>query len=145
MKTYTLLFALAFGLLLSSCEKNDEIFFPPNGLHGPNLLSKGASSAIPANENFSMRADLNKQSRLKVVITNTSNYTGPASNAPLWMISGENEWNVSSYQGHMQEFTTTRRATRADLAIKFINSPGNARIDFYVNSSQITRTIMVNW
>lgn len=145
MKTYTLFFAFVFGLLLSSCEKNDEIFFPPNGLHGPNLLVKGAVSVIPANENFSMRADLNRQSRLKIVIANTSNYTGPAANAPLWMISGENEWNASSYQGHLQEFTTTRRATKADLAIKFINSPGEARIDFYENSNQVTKTIFVNW
>lgn len=139
--------ALAFivGFFLISCEKNNEIFYPPSGLHGPNLLVKGASSSLTPNENLSMRADLNKQSRLKIIISNTSNYTGPAANAPIWVTSGENNWNLSSYQSHLQEFTTTRRADRADLAIKFINSPGSARIDFYENSNQITKTIMVSW
>jgi hypothetical protein len=145
MKSRFFLLAFLFGLGVSSCEKNNEIYFPPNGLHGPNLLIKGASSALTPNSNYSMRADLSPQSKLKVIFTNTSTYTGPVANAPKWVISGENDWNVSSYVSHVQEFSATRKATKADLAIKFMNSPGTAKIEFYENSNEVTKTIMVTW
>ena len=145
MKTRSILLAFLFGLGLTSCEKNNEIYYPPNGLHGPNLLVKNANSALTPNSNYSMRADLNPQSKLKVIFTNTSTYTGPVANAPKWVISGENDWTVSSYVSHVQEFSATRRATKADLAIKFLNSPGTAKIEFYENSNQVTKTIMVTW
>jgi hypothetical protein len=145
MKMRFFLFAFLFGMGFVSCEKNNEIYFPPNGLHGPNLLVKGASSVLTADENYSMRADLSPQSKLKVIFTNTSTYTGPVANAPKWIISGENDWNVSSYVSHVQEFSATRKATKADLAIKFVNSPGTAKIEFYENSNDVTKTIMVTW
>lgn len=140
-----ILIVFTLGLFLFSCEKNNEIYYPPQGLHGPNLLIKTANSALTPESNYSMRADLNKQSKLKVVITNTSNYTGPTATAPKWIVSGENEWTVGSYISHTQDFTANRRVTKADLAIKFINSPGTAKIEFYENSNSVTKTILVSW
>lgn len=145
MKIASMIFAIIVGFSIVSCEKNNEIYYPPSGLHGPNLLVKGSSSTITTNESLSMRANLSKHSTLKIIITNTSNYSGPAANAPIWITSGENNWKLSSYQSHQQEFTTVKRADKADLALKFINSHGSARIDFYENSSLITKSIMVNW
>lgn len=145
MKTRFFIMAFLFGMGFTSCEKNNEIYFPPNGLHGPNLLVKGANSALAPNSNYSMRADLSPQSKLKVIFTNTSIYSGPVANAPKWIISGENDWNVSSYVSHVQEFEATRRASKADLALNFVNSPGTAKIEFYENSSQPTKTIIVTW
>jgi hypothetical protein len=145
MKNLALLITFALGILLISCEKNDEIYYPPTGSHGPNLLVKSATSSVTAGETFSVRADLSKQSKLKLVLTDISNYTGPSANAPKWLISGENNWTVSSFDSYVQEIEATKRVTKADLAIQFLNSPGSVRIEFYENSTQITKSIIVNW
>ena len=139
------LLSLGLFLVLVSCEKNNEIYYPPQGLHGPNLLTKGATAVLATEENYSMRADLSPQSKLKIVFTNTTNYTGPAANAPKWIISGENDWNSVSNTSDVQEFTTTKRASKADLAIQFLNSPGTAKIEFFENSNQVTKTMLVSW
>ncbi len=145
MKTRFVKLLVLIGFGMSACEKKTDIVFPPEGLHGPNLLALGSSVPLTVDQNYSMRANLSKQSRLKVVFTNTSNYTGAAANAPRWVTSGENSWNVGAYTNHVQEYSATRGADHADLAIKFINSPGTAKIDFYVNSNSVTRTMMVSW
>lgn len=145
MKTRFFAFSILFLTAFTSCERKTEVTFPAQGLHGPNLLVSGSNASITVDQNYSMRADLQKDARLKIVFTNTSNYTGASEFAPRWVTSGENNWNIGSYVNHIQEYSATRRVDKADLAIKFINSPGTAKLDFYVNSNSITRTIMIAW
>jgi hypothetical protein len=145
-RTLKIVFSLATIALLSSvfsCVKKRVVTYPDSINYGENLLSIFKDS-IAAGESYSFEAELSKKSNLQVIITNLSS---PEAGQPMprWGYAFVDGWQVDNYlTDGTQKFTTIKQGV-SDLKMVFSHSPGSCRMDFYENSSTITKTKTFKW
>jgi uncharacterized protein YcfL len=133
-----LLLALTF-LVLFSCKKRKEIVYPATMVFGENVL---AIDNIIENKAYSFGAKLGKKANLKVVLTNISGAS--VQPKPIWYYSDASGWNISNYNSDTQTFTSNKNG-EIDLQLSFSGSPGACKIDYYENSTTVTKTKYLNW
>jgi hypothetical protein len=137
-------FIASLLLLTFSCNKVGSITYPQSTNYGENLLAR-TENYVEKGESYSLEADLTKRCDLKIVITNTSEInTNPDANPPKWAFNNNKGWTIGNYESKSQTFTTTVIG-KNDLNIVFSGEEGSCRIDYYENTSTITRTKTISW
>jgi hypothetical protein len=130
-------------LVLSNigCNKQENlaISYPTNGVYGMNVLALTSDSLQVSPVNYSMNASLGKKASLKVVITKVAAFSLNS----VWFYTSENGWSVGDFDGVSQEFTATKSGN-VDLDLEFMGS-GTCRIDYYENSSTVTKSKVFSW
>lgn len=125
-----------------SCKKRKEIIYPITMTHGDNVL---AIDNISMNNDYSFGAKLGKKATLKIVITNLSVQPSLSQPKPSWFYSSSNGWTVSSYGLDDTQTFTSNADGEIILKINFSGSPGSCKIDYYENSSSVSKTKNLNW
>jgi hypothetical protein len=131
-----LLFIPLILLTLSSCKKRKEIIYPESMTYGQNILH---DNSISANTSYSFGAELGKSADLKIVLTNLSVQPNPNQAKPVWFYSNHQGWTVSEYGTDDTQTFTSNKDGEIILNMIFSGSPGSCKIDFYENSSSITK------
>jgi hypothetical protein len=138
------IFIASLLLLTISCNKVGSITYPKSTNYGENLLAR-TENYVEKGESYSLEADLTKKCDLKIVITNTSEInTDPEADPPKWAFNNNKGWTIGNYESKAQIFTTTVIG-KNDLNIVFSGEEGSCRIDYYENTSSITRTKTISW
>jgi len=142
-RTLSFLAVLFLVLLNFSCNKaqNLGITYPVTSIHGTNLLAFTDDSVLTSPETYSFHADLESDATLKVVITKIET-PGTQANA-VWFFDSEDGWSVGDFTGNSQQFQATKTGA-IDLNMTFMNT-GTCRIDFYENSTSVTKSKVINW
>ena len=104
--------------------------------HGQNILH---DNAIYTNTDYSFGAELGKSAELKIVLTNLSQQPNPNQIKPGWFYSNSQGWTVSDYSNDDTQTFTSNKDGELILNMIFLGSPGLCKIDFYENSSSITK------
>jgi hypothetical protein len=136
-----LLIALTL-VVLFSCKKRKEINYPTSMTYGDNLL---AINNVSENKDYSFGAKLGKKASLKVVLSNLSVQTNTNQPKPVWFFSSSQGWTVSNYAPDDTQTFTSNKDGDVILDIVFSGSPGSCKIDYYENSSSVTKTKTLNW
>jgi hypothetical protein len=136
-----LLIALTF-IVLISCKKRKEIIYPASMTYGDNVL---AMDNISQGKDYSFGATLGKKATLKITLTNLSVQTNTNQPKPVWFYSNQQGWTVSNYNSDDTQTFTSNKVGDVNLDISFDGSPGSCKIDYYENSSSVTKSKTINW
>lgn len=141
-----LLFAFA-ALFMISCKKQTEkITYPDKMLFGDNILAivnENVSDSVTALREYSLGAKLGRKADLKIVFTNTSPINSQYQ--PVWMYAPEDGWIVGDYDAEGKQTFQSTKSGDIQLKIVFSGSQGTCKVDFYENSSTITKTRYLRW
>ncbi|MBK7309460.1 MAG: hypothetical protein IPI93_01385 [Sphingobacteriaceae bacterium] len=123
-------------------RKRKEITYPTSMTYGDNIL---AMDNITQGKDYSFGAKLGKKASLKIVMSNLSVQTNTNFPKPVWFYSNQQGWTVSNYGSDDTQTFTSNKAGDVILDISFNGSPGSCKIDYYENSSSVTKTKTLNW
>ena len=129
-------------IVLISCKKRKEITYPSSMTYGDNVL---AIDNVSEGLVYSFGAKLGKKATLKVVITNLSVQTNTNQSKPEWLYSSSQGWIVSNYGSDDIQTFTANKDGDVILYFTFSGSPGSCKVDYYENSSSVTKTKILNW
>ncbi|MEN9988584.1 MAG: hypothetical protein RLZZ585_1623 [Bacteroidota bacterium] len=135
------LLLLVFSNFSCNKDKKLEITYPVSGTYGTNLLAFTGDSVLTSPVTYSFHADLGTKATLKVVVTKIET-PGTTPNA-VWFFDSEDGWNIGEFNGTSQQFEATKTGA-IDLNMVFMNT-GTCRIDFYENSSSVTKSKVISW
>ena len=120
--------------------------------YGSNILeidrkvSAEFSVYVSANQQHSLGAILGQKENLKVVITNTTEESNTNELKATWVCSDSDGWNIENYQLDDTQTFTSIKTGEIKLNISFIGvNPGSCKVEFYENSSTITKTTYLRW
>ena len=111
------------------------IFYPENGNLGSNLLHGGTDTLYLIPSNYSLRADVPTGSSLKINFTSVS--------GDMWLYGTNNGWEIST-PGNTQLFEVIAPGT-ADCVFNLMNGRGTAVMDYYENSTGVTKSRIIVW
>jgi hypothetical protein len=125
-----------------SCHGAGVITYPATGSYGVNILSLPDSATIVAANHHSFSAALDCSADLKVHIYKVS------SGSPwFYNLSSPDGWVVGQYlpdSSQVFQSETFNTAKTLDLDMMFLG-PGMARVDFYENSTSVTKSKYFYW
>lgn len=138
-------------LILCACEKGGSpplplpeimITYPDSGYYGKSVLSLEDSTLIDGAKDFGFTAVLQKFANVSIKITDLSPIDSSTGHIPKWSYTNNPiGWMATTWNSGTQEFTATQTG-KLDMQITFHaqGQPGTCRLDFYENSSTITKT-----
>jgi|TARA_R110000737_G_scaffold324995_1_gene338169 hypothetical protein len=143
MKSLRILYFFLFLSLSVGCKKNKAITYDN---FSSNILQIDESTTLISGEAYTMSASLGKKAKLKIVLTNLS------TTSAIWFYSlgSDKNWQISDYSGVTQEFYTDETGISSvtmffELGVGSQGGPGSCRVDYYENSSSITRSKILYW
>jgi len=127
------------------CNKEEElsIIYPSSGAYGKNILALANNTILDNSNGYSLSAELSKDAKLKIVITNLSS-SGTGSPGANWFYAEGDGWIIGDYVGNSQQFESNKDG-KLDLDITFENGPGSCRVDYYENSSSVNNSKTYTW
>ena len=154
----TLMTILLFTLMaLASCKKDSDqsagtveqgITYPDSVFYGKNILVFPDSTVLTDGAVYGMGAALQKDANLVLVITNLSPVDSVTGHQPGWFHGETIGWLAGNYNtaNQSQKFTAVQKG-KIDMQMNFLSFGfhGLCKIDFYENSTAITRTKYLKW
>jgi hypothetical protein len=144
---YTIIgFGLIFFLFIisSSCNRKLTISYPNSINFGENILAI-PDGKIKSGESYSFESNITKKCDLVVRLTNLSKApSDPAIPTPTWKFSDMTGWTAGNYVNGVQEFHTVKPGT-SDFKIVFQGTDGECTMEFFENSSVVTRVRHFTW
>ena len=128
---------------------SNAISYPDSSYYGANILNFQDSTILVNSKNYGLAANIQANATLKVVITNLSPLDSAASGPnpkSVWFYSGITGWvDPNGYANDIQTFVA--KPGNNDIQIQFDNYYlyGKCRIDFYENSTSVTKTLYLKW
>ncbi|MDF1672996.1 MAG: hypothetical protein P1U41_05800 [Vicingaceae bacterium] len=161
-----LLLITIFSFVIISCSKEDENIVTPSNtecqgsgaisyqdslFYGLNILNLPDSSIVSDTGSYSFSATLDCSANLKIRIQNLSTSPGPGP-GPYWgyVLGSADGWMVAPYtsQDSSQTFQSNTNNTSKTLMLNMVfggTGFGFARIDFYENSTSVTKSKYFYW
>lgn len=116
--------------------------------YGKNILYFADSTLLTDSKTYGLGAVLGKDATFSIIITNLSSIDSITGHIPDWGRSDNTGWLVHNYNTYTntQKFTAIQTG-KIDLGIAFFNyaTHGKCRIDFYENSTSVTKTKYLKW
>lgn len=156
MKVKYLLVAITIPMLIVfSCKKDDPppvetkqtgITYPDSIYYGKSILSLPDSSVLARSFVYSFAANLEKDASLSIRITDLSAVDTNGYFAKWYYAFIPIGWTAQTWANGTQKFTATQKG-KIDLQIKFESDTTESicRLDFYENSTSITKTKYLRW
>jgi hypothetical protein len=163
MKYSHLILSLALVIALDSCKKksqedstpspaatvHDGISYPDSVYYGRNILSLTDSTDLTASPIFyGLGGNLEDDASLKIVLINYPVLDTASGHISEWFYADETGWLISNYDDTLntQTFTAIQHG-KIDVDIQFVDygHGGSCRVDFYENSSTVTRSKFFTW
>lgn len=126
-----------------SCKEKGKVGYPVSQNYGENLLTLDKDSLIPG-KSYSLEVELSRKSELEIIITNLGTEDEPSVVTSKWKYDYNDGWTIGNYANGQQSFRTIDPGV-SDLKIVFQGTEGAIRIDYYENSSNITKTRKLEW
>ena len=124
------------------------ISYPDSIYYGKSILTFPDSTILSTTQNYGLAAILEKDANLTLVFTNLSPTDTSTGHMPVWFYnSTTNGWAVQNYTtSNTQKFISSQTG-KIDVQMSFFayGMKGKCKIDFYENSSAITRTKYLKW
>jgi len=161
MRTFFIV-ALLLTLIISvSCKKKTTpatttttttqkgITYPDSIYYGKNSLTLPDSTILADSKDYGFAAILEKDASLSIVITDLNTTPDTATgHFPVWSYNiSTTGWAVQNWTANNTQKFIASQTGKVDLAISFYayGKTGKCKIDFYENSSTITRTKYLKW
>jgi hypothetical protein len=150
MKILKFVLFIGVALIVFSCKKSDTdtspqkgISYPDSIIYGRNILSLPDSTLLVSSKSYDLGAILEKDATLSLVITNLS---ASGASSPTWFYDNNTGWSVLDYVTPTQKFISSQSG-KINLQIIFetFGNIAKCKIDFYENSTTITRTKYLKW
>jgi hypothetical protein len=144
-------------LAIISCSKesndsgasssNKTITYPDSAFYGKNILTFPDTVFLVNMKNYGMAATLQSSSSLTIILTNLSTVDSVTGDKPVWNIGDNIGWSAGPYTASGSQTFTAFNVGNIDLQIMFLSlgSHGSCRVDFYENSTAITRSRYLKW
>lgn len=154
MKKLLLFLSISISILLvSSCEKEAEtkktgITYPDSIYHGQSILSLPDSAVLVKSQSYGFAAELEKDASLSIKMTDVSVVDSLGYRAAWYYAMPPTGWLANQWDKGTQQFIATQTG-KIDLQMMFqpdsSNMTGICRLDFYENSTSVTKTKYLRW
>lgn len=159
IKLFAFLAIMGFCFTETSCKKketecacqdtppNTSINYPNDMFYGKNVLT--IQDSVYKDSVYSFGANLGEDATLKIVITNLSVQTNTDYPKSVWAFGSPQGWTINNYTNDTQTFLANKSGDV--ICLMYFNKyephnpHGKCQIDYYENSSSITKTQVLNW
>jgi len=159
MRIFALILLVEISLIGISCKKSTAqttvpvatvqkgISYPDSIYYGKNILTLPDSTILSVTKNYDMGAVLEKDANLSLIITNLSANDTATGHIPVWLYDNNTGWAAQNYTSNNTQKFISAQTGKIDLEINFdaYGKQGKCKIDFYENSTSITRTKYLKW
>src|ERR1700752_2245260 len=160
MRTFLIAALLGTLLISVSCKKKTTpattttttiqkgITYPDSLYNGKSILTQPDSTILVDSKGYGFSANLEKDASLSIIITDLiTTIDTVTGHFPDWSYTNTTGWTAQSWTAsNTQKFMATQTG-KIDLQIMFsaYGKKGKCRLDFYENSSTVTRTKYLKW